>query len=182
MDDGLLGRLNRWNGRVTLWLARAAAVALAAIATFTFCDVIARYVFNAPFTFTVEFTELSMALIVYLGVGLTTQDRGHIIVDVFTLQLPPRARIVLSLVMNVLSLAFLAVMIWMLWQRAAFVLSKGDKTQIWMVPYWPVAFVMGFGSLFLLTGTILQAAETFQRLANPATPPVSEAVPRPFTD
>ena len=70
----------------------------------TFCDVVGRYVFNSPFTFTVEFTQLSMGLIVYLGVGLTTHDRGHIVVDVVTLRLPGiDALPCMSLVTNVLA-------------------------------------------------------------------------------
>ena len=57
-------------------------MALALIAVVTFCDVIARKVFNRGFTFTVEMTEMAMALIVFLGVGLVTHQRGHIVVDV----------------------------------------------------------------------------------------------------
>ena len=86
MKDALTSRVGRLNGWVTLWLARVAAVALALIAVVTFCDVIARKVFNSGFTFTVEMTEMSMALIVFLGVGLVTHQRGHIVVDVLTLQ------------------------------------------------------------------------------------------------
>ena len=62
------------------------------IAVVTFGDVIARYFFNAPFTFTVEVTEMAMALIVYFGVGLVTHDNAHISADVVTLRLSPRAR------------------------------------------------------------------------------------------
>ena len=170
------------NGRVTLWLARAAAAALAAIAVFTFCDVIARYAFNRPFTFTVEFTEMSMALIVYLGVGLTTHDRGHIVVDFVTLKLPETARAVLALVTNALALVFLAIMIWWLWQRAAFLFAKGDTTPIWLIPYWPIAYAMAVGSIFLLTGILLQTIESFRRMRDPQAPPASPSVGRPFTD
>ena len=74
------------------------------IAVVTFCDVFARYVFSAPFTFTVELTEISMALIVFLGVGLVTHDDGHINVDVVTLRLSERRARCSSLVTNMLAL------------------------------------------------------------------------------
>ena len=182
MNGGIISRLDRLNGRVTLWLARVAACILAAVAAVTFCDVVGRYVFNSPFTFTVEFTELSMALIVYLGVGLTTQDRGHIVVDVVTLRLPTSVRLLLSLVTNVLSFVFLVIMIWQLWQRAAFLFDKGDTTPIWLIPLWPVAFLMAAGSIFLLTGIGLQAVESFGRVTYPHAPPRSPPVARPFSD
>src|SRR5262245_36343442 len=106
MTDMLAGRIAQWNGRVTLRLARVGGVALALIAVITFCDVVARRVFNSGFTFTVEFTELAMALIVFLGVGLVTQDRGHIVVDLVTARLRDHLRIWFGLIANLLSLIF----------------------------------------------------------------------------
>jgi TRAP-type transport system small permease protein len=181
MNDGIVGQLNRLNGRVAVWLARVAATILAAVAAVTFSDVLGRYLFHAPFTFTVEFTELSMALIVYLGVGLTTQDRGHIVVDVVTLRLPEAIRALCTLVTNVLSLVFLVVMVWRLWLQATFLFGKGDTTPIWLIPVWPVAFLMAAGSIFLLTGIFLQAVESVRRVAHPQAPPSAPSA-RPFSE
>src|SRR5262245_37760487 len=128
MKDILTSGVGRLNGLVTLWLARIATVALALIAFVTFCDVIARKIFNKGFTFTVEMTEMAMALIVFLGVGLVTHQRSHIVVDVVTLRLSERAGVWLGLVTNVLSLGFVLIMVWRLWEQAAFIASKGDAT------------------------------------------------------
>ena len=126
MADVLTSRVARLNGLVTAGLARVATVALALIAVVTFLDVIARKLFNSGFTFTVEMTEMAMALIVFLGVGLVTHERGHIVVDVVTLRLSQRARVWLGLVTNILSLGFVAIMVWRLWLQAALIASKGD--------------------------------------------------------
>ncbi len=82
MNEPAASGLSGQNGRVTMWLARAGAVGLAIIMLLTFCDVIGRYVFNAPIVGTVEVTELLMGMMVYLGVGMTTHVRGHIRVDI----------------------------------------------------------------------------------------------------
>jgi TRAP-type C4-dicarboxylate transport system permease small subunit len=156
--------LDRWNGRVTTWLARIAAFILSLLAVVTFADVVARYFFNRPFTFTVEMTELAMGLIVYLGVGLVTHSNSHITVDVVTLRLSERTRALFVLVTNLLALAFLAVMVWQLFLRAQFLLAKADYTPIWHIPYWPVAFVIAITSIFLLTGLLLQMIGAFQHL------------------
>ena len=182
MNAAAAGWLDRLNGRVTLWLARIAAFLLALIAVMTFCDVIARYVFNAPFTFTVEVTELAIGLIVYLGVGLTTHENGHIVVDVLTLRLSDRTRAWLAMVTNVLALGFLAVMVWRLWLRADFLLVKGDTTQVRGIPFWPVAFAMALGSAFLLTGVLLQLIDACRRVANRQGPPPSATAVRPFSE
>jgi TRAP-type C4-dicarboxylate transport system permease small subunit len=182
MNDALTSRLGRLNGVVAKSLARIAAVILALVAAVTFFDVFARYVFNKPFTFTVEATEFGMALIVFLGVGLVTHNNGHITVDVLTLRLSNRIRALLGLVINILALAYLAILVWRLWLQAFFLLSKGDKTQIWAIPLWPVAFVMAAGSIFLLTGTILYLANTWLSATGWHAPPTAEPAARPFSE
>lgn len=181
MDGVLTGRLARLNERVTLWLARVGAVVLGLIASVTFCDVIARKVFSTGFTFTVEMTEMAMAMIVFLGVGLVTHQRGHIVVDLVTLRLSERSRVWLGLVTNVLSLGFVLLVVWRLWLQAAFMLSKGDATPIWNIPLWPIAYLVAAGSIFLFTGLALQLADLIDRAAHPGKS-APEAGERPFQD
>src|SRR5947199_5730246 len=143
--NSFLDALARANGRASLWLARLAAVALAVIAVVTFGDVIGRYFFHAPFAFTVELTQMAMAVVVYFGVGLVTHEDAHISADVVTLRLPPRLRAMFALVTNLLALGFLAVMVWRLWANAEFLHDKGDTTMVWTVPLWPVAVAVAAG-------------------------------------
>ena len=175
----LIGQLN---GRATLWLAHIAAFFLALIAVVTFSDVVARYVFNAPFNFSVELTELSMGLIVYLSVGLTTHEDGHISVDVVTLRLPDRIRALLSLVTNALALAFLAFLVWRVWLQAQTLIIKGDVTAVRGWPIWPVAVAMAVGSLFFLTGVFVHLIDAFARLTGRERPLPPEPTAKPYTD
>ena len=158
------GAIGRWNGRVTTWLARIAASILAVLCATTFADVVARYFLNKPFTFTVEVTELAMGLIVYLGVGLVTHDNEHVSADVVTSRLSVGLRALVTLTTNVLALAFLAVMVWRVWLRAADLLAKGDITQIWHIPLWPVAFAIAFGGVFFITGVLFHLLVALQRV------------------
>ena len=176
MTGSMLAALSRANGVVTLWLARVASVALAVIALVTFVDVVGRYFFRAPFAFSVELTQLAMAIVVYFGVGLVTHEDGHISADVVTLRLPPRFRALFAMVMNVLALAFLAVMVWRLWLHAEYLHGKGDTTMVWTVPLWPFAYAVAFGSLFLLTGVLLQLAHSWARFVG------AEPEPQPAPD
>src|SRR5437762_13215011 len=139
MNGSIIDALTRANGRITNWLARIAEIALALIAVVTFCDVIGRYFFHAPFAFTVELTSFAMAVIVFFGVGLVTHEDAHISADVVTLRLPARLRAMFALVTNLLALGFLVLMAWQLWLYAGVLLEKGDTTQVWNVPLWPVA-------------------------------------------
>ena len=169
--------LTRANGRVTLWLAHIASAALAVIAAVTFFDVVGRYFFNAPFAFTVEMTQLAMAIVVYFGVGLVTHEDAHISADVVTLRLPPRGRALFALVMNLLAAAFLVLMVWRLWVQADFLRGKGDTTMVWTVPLWPFALAVAFGSIFLLTGVLLQLLHAWARFRGVEAEPVAPEQP-----
>ena len=177
-----LDALARVNGRASLWLARIAAVALAVIAVVTFGDVIGRYFFHAPFAFTVELTQMAMALVVYFGVGLVTHEDAHISADVVTLRLPPRLRAVFALVTNLLALAFLAVLVWRLWAYAEFLYGKGDTTMVWTVPLWPVAFAVALGSVLYLTGVFLHLVDTARRVRRPEQPPAVATPAQPYRE
>src|SRR3954453_4543924 len=130
MPTPTFGALARANGQVAIWLARIAAFALAVIATVTFGDVVGRYFFHAPFAFTVELTQMAMAVIVFFGVGLVTHDHAHICADVVTARLSDRLRMLFGLLTNLIALGFGGVMSWQLWLYAVFLLGKRDTTQV----------------------------------------------------
>jgi TRAP-type C4-dicarboxylate transport system permease small subunit len=148
------GALDRLNGRISLWLARVAALVLAAIGLMTFCDVFLRYVFSSPFNFTVEFTEIMMGLMVFLAIGLATHEKRHIGVDAVTMRLSARSNALLDLVMSAIALAMSCVLVWQLFLKAGVLLQKGDYTQIRKFPYWPGAYIMAAGCLFLISGIV----------------------------
>ena len=154
-----------------MWLARAGSVGLATIMVLTFCDVIGRYVFNNPIVGTVEVTELLMGMIVYLGVGLTTQTRGHIRVDIVINLFSPRTRALLDVLTLSLSILLVFLMCWHLWLKAGIIIDKNDLTQIWEWPVWPAAYVMAAASLLMLTSLIFQLLHGLNDLMQNASTP-----------
>lgn len=148
--------LGALSGRVTLWLARAGAVGLAIIMTMTFFDVVGRYLFNTPLVATVELTELLMGMMIYLGVGLTTHNRGHIRVDIVFDLLPARLQAVFEVITLGLGIALVMLICWQLWLRSGVAVEKGDTTQILEWPIWPVAYLMSAASVLMVTSLLLQ--------------------------
>jgi TRAP-type C4-dicarboxylate transport system permease small subunit len=152
MDELDSGPLDRLNGRITLWLARLAALMLAIIGVMTFADVFARYFLNKPFTGTVEFTEIMMGLMVFLGLGLATHERRHIGVDAVTMRLSKRTNALLDMVMSAIGLVVSCILFWQMYGKAMVLFQKGDYTPVYHVPYWPGLVAMSTGCVFLATG------------------------------
>jgi TRAP-type C4-dicarboxylate transport system permease small subunit len=146
----------------------------------TFCDVIARYFFNSPFSFTVEITEIMMGVLIYFGVGLTTHDNDHISVDFVTLRMSDWLRALMALITNAAALLFLIFLVWRVWLRAVVLLDKGDTTPIILIPLWPFAFLMALGSILLLTGVLVHLIDAGHRLKNPQA--AQPATRRPYQE
>ena len=126
---------------------------------------------------------MAMALIVFLGVGLVTHQRGHIVVDVVTLGCRSGARVWLGLVTNILSLGFVLIMVWRLWLQAAFIMSQGrHDADPGTCRCGRSPIVIAMGSLFLVTG-LVSACARFDRSRPPSRKVgVAEAAERPFQD
>lgn len=154
MTEPASGSLIGLSERVTLWLARAGSAGLAAMMFLTLFDVIGR-AFNHPIVGTVEVTELIMGMMIYLGVGYTTFNRGHIRVDILIGMLQPRRQAVLDFITIAIGFGFTATICWRLFLQASSRVSNNDLTQIWELPVWPVAYVMAIASILMVTSLLL---------------------------
>ena len=164
MNDAGGGRLERLNGRISLWFARLAALILVGIGIMTFCDVFARYFLNRPFTFTVEITAVLMGMVIYLGIGLTTHDTRHITVDVVTMRLPKRIQAILEILVSVAGFVILVLMVWQMWETAFVLRDKGQYTEIHEIIIWPFAYVMCAAATLFLTGVLLYVRRGWWKL------------------
>lgn len=134
--------------RVAQALTAIAAACLVFLMLMTFFDVVGRYFFNAPVTFTVELTELAMGLVILLGLGMTTLRQEHITVDVVLSIMPaPLARLA-TIAARLCALIFLAIIAWQLTEQAMQIMADGLVTQVLGTPVFPAAFVMAAGAAF----------------------------------
>lgn len=140
--------------RISNWMAAAASLCLLGLMLITFADVVGRYFFSAPLVFTVEIVELGMGLMIFFGFAITTLNRGHIAVDLINGFLPRRAQLWLASFVSLITVFFIGLITWRLWDRAMNFSSDGLATQILYLPVAPVVFVMaiaaGVSTLFAL--------------------------------
>ncbi|MCP4071706.1 MAG: TRAP transporter small permease [Hyphomicrobiales bacterium] len=128
--------------RISNWMAGAASVFLLGLMLITFADVVGRYFFDAPLVFTVEIVELGMGLMIFFGLALTTLQRGHIAVDLITGITPKNLHVLLVSFATLVTVIFMGLVTWRLWDRAENFWSDGLATQILFLPVAPVVFLM----------------------------------------
>lgn len=125
----------------------------------TFVDVVGRYFFNSALPFAVELIQLGMGLLVFLGLAMTTLEKGHISVDLISGAAGPSFNKILSILGAILGSVFFGLVSWQLFVRAASFKSDGLATQVLFLPVYPVAFVMAFAAVFV---TLICLYQIFQ--------------------
>jgi TRAP-type transport system small permease protein len=132
-----------WFGRALRWMALAAGWALVALLVYTIADVVLRYVFNAPLRGSIEFTQFTMTVIVFLGLAYCGWTGGHVAVDILERPLAgPRLRYV-PIVLTLISAVLFAAMAWYALQDGLATMRRISNMLRW--PIYPFIFVAAFG-------------------------------------
>jgi TRAP-type C4-dicarboxylate transport system permease small subunit len=138
--------------KLDLVLGLIAGVILMIMMLLTTCDVVARYALNAPIRGAFELTEVSLVLLIYAGLPLVSRREAHVVVDLFEAWMSVTVKQVLRVLGNVLCMAALGGMAWLIYLRAVRVASYGDTTSVLKMPLAPVAFTIA--ALILVTGLV----------------------------
>lgn len=131
----------------------AAGLCLSAGVVLNFANVIARYVFEAPFIWADETLVFLMIWAVFLGAAIVTWEGQHLRVDLATRIAPYRLKIALRLIET---LVFAAVCVFMIAQSWIVVGRYIDSTQVSMAVRVPMevphsALLVGFTCMLILS-------------------------------
>jgi TRAP-type C4-dicarboxylate transport system permease small subunit len=147
-------------GRFLRFLALAGGWVLMLLMGYTVLDVVLRYVFNRPFSGSLELTEFAMSAIVFLGIAYCGWVGGHVAVDILERPLEdPRLRFVPVLLTFASAILFL-VMAWLAAVEALTSTHRISNMMRW--PHWPFQLTVAFGSamyaivLFIEVGRMLR--------------------------
>ncbi|MDD5701818.1 MAG: TRAP transporter small permease [Dehalococcoidales bacterium] len=144
-------------GTFSRWTNILGIAILFLMVCFTFVEVFARYVFNAPIKGTLEITEVMMAVAVFLAIAHTQNVKAHVSVDLINAMLTPKPKLILEFINIFLGLGVFIILIWQSIVKALYYLQKnslhGGQSGI-TIPEAPFEFVVVLGcsalSLLLL--------------------------------
>ncbi|MBI4492584.1 MAG: TRAP transporter small permease [Chloroflexi bacterium] len=123
-------------------------------------EVVARYFFNKPTIWAVDFTEYGMVYVTFLGSAWLLRQRSHIQVDMLVQRLTPRQQLRLDTVMSVVAAVVMAVFVW----KGAEVVSEAwANNQValkaWLVPRWIIMLPIPVGGLLMFIEFVRQIRE-----------------------
>lgn len=131
-------------GRLLELMALAGGWVIVALMIYTVADVILRYLFNRPFSGSLEVTEFAMSAIVFLGIAYCGWLGGHVAVDILERPLEdPRLRCV-PVILTFISGVLFAAIAWLTVDEALSTTSRVSNMMRW--PHYPFQFIVALGS------------------------------------
>ena len=142
-------------------LSLAGGWVLVLLMGYTVLDVVLRYVFNRPFSGSLEITEFAMSAIVFLGIAYCGWLGGHVAVDILDRPLEnPRLRFIPVLLTFISALLFVA----MAWLGAIEALTSTQRISNMMRwPHWPFQLTVAFGAAMYAAVLFIQTAQLLRK-------------------
>ncbi len=126
--------------RSGILLGSVGGVLLIAMMGLTVCDVIGRYLFNAPITGASELTEILLCAVVFVGLGAVSLAEDHVTVDLLTEKMPASVLPLREALTGALSGVVLVVVAWRLWVYADQIGGYGGSTTNLSIPIAPLGY------------------------------------------
>ena len=119
-----------------------AALALFAIMLLTFADVMGRKFLDASVTGSLELTELLMVVVIFAALPLVSLQGEHVVFDSLDRWVPATLRRLQQAAVDLLVLALLLGLAWLMWVKAGNMHSYGDITAQLKLPLAPFVYLM----------------------------------------
>ena len=139
------------------------AVALVALNVLVFAQVVSRYLFNSPISWTEEMARLLFIWISFMGAFLALKTKGHIAVETLLHSLfKPAARVYVTAIADFLILYFciyLAYMGGVMMQKTA-----TDLTPVMMIPFSYLYFAIALSGTLMAVYLLIAAVKLERRI------------------
>ncbi len=147
--------------RTGVFLGGLGGLLLVCMMGLTVCDVIGRYVFNAPIVGATELTELLLCAVIFLGLGAVSLAEDHVTVDLLTDKFPDAVQPLRQGIIGLFSGGILIIVAWRIWVYADQIGGYGGQTTNLHIPIAPLGY---FCATCALVGAVITAALPLKRL------------------
>lgn len=151
-----LDRLSSLVARATAWLAAMAVLVMCAHVA---AGILSRALFGVSLTGTVEIVSYYwMVIIAFAPWAFAQWTREHIAVDILATMLPPKGRLVLQWLANLVTLAITALIAWAMIDMAMRATGLGELVESGAadIPVWPARWIAVAGVAGMLVVLVAQ--------------------------
>jgi TRAP-type C4-dicarboxylate transport system permease small subunit len=161
--------MKRFSGLVTglsRVLDQAAGFFLVATMVLIVVNILMRAIFKMPVFGAFEYVGLLTALVTGLALAYCGVQNAHIDISLVVERLPSRLQAVLSALINVISMCFLAVCAWYVGLYAGSMMESGLVSPTTQVPIYPFVYLIALGLLTYCLVLLVRSIEFIIKAAN----------------
>jgi TRAP-type transport system small permease protein len=156
-------RIKAWIKKFNYIVAIVGATLVFLTMFITTVDVVGRF-FRIPFTGTMEISELTLAVMIFLGWAFTQAQKGHISIDIFFNVLPKRLRNILDVMNPLFGIALLSLVTWQGVKYAMDTKVSQIATDNLGIPVWPFQFMIVIGGITFCLQLVFELVDACQAL------------------
>ena len=131
-------------------------------------DVVGKQFFNTPIWGTLETVSgYYMVIVVFLPLAYVARTEGHIIVELFTRNLPPRKLARLDGAIGIVTLLFMGLFTWLTGLEAV---TRTIQGEVWDIAdgnmiIWPSRWVLPIGAAIMTAYVLIRVIKDFRQAA-----------------
>ncbi len=167
-------RNNKWvrladlaRSLIYFWAYGVGGSLLAVVVLLTAYSAAAGFFFAKPLAGDFEIVQFGVAVAVFCFLPLTQLARANVIVDIFTVRAPPKAKRALDVLGALIAAAFAVLLLWRMSEGMADYYRHREITQIIGIPLWTAFPPMLLSLFLLLIAALLSAAEIVGLIRRP---------------
>ena len=151
------------------WLFWLAALVTMIMMLHVVADVIGKQFFNKPIWGTLETVSgYYMVIVVFLPLAYVARTEGHIIVELFTRNLPPRKLARLDGAIGIVTLLFMGLFTWLTGLEAV---TRTIQGEVWDIAdgnmiIWPSRWVLPIGAAIMTAYVLIRVIKDFRQAAD----------------
>ena len=137
------------------------SILLGGITLLIVVNVIFRYIFNNPLSFSIELVEMTLSMIVFWGIAICTSRKGHVAIDVVVNRFSPKVQSIINSIIYFLITDLFVIMTWRFFNYA--LNSQESVTNIFRLPVFAFILVIGITSITITLTFFTQFIELLKR-------------------
>lgn len=160
-------RINRWGSSIECLnnkIGMFGGLVVLFMTLFIAMEVVGRYIFNHPFSWTYELNNYLLVALGVLAGAFTLQEKAHARIDIIADCLSPPNQLKLELFTSVLTIIFL---LWLGWLTIGYAIDslvahQVSSQEVW--PLFPVKVLLPIGIAMMIAQLVKQWIQGFNKL------------------
>lgn len=137
---------------------------LSALTLLGACDVIGRYLFNAPIKGSYEGSEVLLAGTVFFCLAYTESEHGHVALDALVLLFSPRIRGLITSITNLISIVIISLIGWQGVMLAMRSWESNRVVDVIGLPLAPFQFFVTVGALVMALELVVHLLRSIDKM------------------